>query len=78
MRALRSYLLGRELGHQKPAPSHPGGHYEAPGHGAKRQSSDKGQPGLTGPQRDREEEGEGAANAGSPERSGQFTYTHCF
>lgn len=57
------------------APSHPEGHNRARVTKQRDGSVSRGQPGLTGPQRERGQEGEvGALTPGSPESSAHVTF----
>lgn len=75
----RAFLLAVELGRNIRDPVTPEGHNEAPVTRPRDGAVSRGQPGLTGPQRERGEEREvGALTPGLPEGSAQVTSTHCF
>lgn len=64
---------------QQTALRHPPGYDKAQVARQRDRAVGRGQPGLTGPQRGRGQEGEvGALSQGSPEGSARVSSTHCF
>lgn len=73
------FLLVVELGRNKRHSDTPPGYDKAQVARQRDRAVGRGQPGLTGPQRGRGQEGEvGALSQGSPEGSARVSSAHCF